>query len=97
MTDAIIDQELHNRIADVIDRAYQDAYMRRLRDYGYKVRYKPTFKDKVKKFVSLILTVIVLIVVAYILWLIPPIRQHLIELYNENPFISVIVDIFIKK
>ena len=75
-------------------KAYYDAYIQDLKNRGYKIKYKKTWKD----FVAFILTVLVIIFVGFILWQIPFTRKFLISLYEENPivnlFINFILNIF---
>lgn len=87
-------EEITNIINDAANRAYQDAYIKRLKDYGYKIKYKKTFKTKFKNFISLIITIIILIVIGYILWHIPVIKNCLIDFYNNNEVLKVIVNLF---
>lgn len=70
--------------------AYHDAYIQDLKNRGYKIRYKKTFKD----YLVLFITIIVLIVICIVLWQIPFIRNWLINLYNSNEIIKFIVGIF---
>ena len=62
-------------------KAYYDAYIQDLKNRGYKIKYKKTWKD----FVAFILTIFVILFVGFILWQIPFTRRFLISLYEENP------------
>ena len=53
-------------------------------------------KTKIKGLLSIFLTIIIVIAIAYILWKIPFTRNWLQQMYNENKPIQAIVDIFIK-
>jgi len=66
---------------DAINQAYNDAYINTLKNLGYKIRYKKTFKDYCKGFISLVLTAIIISATAYICWQIPPVRNYLKELF----------------
>lgn len=72
------------------EQAYYDAYIQDLRNKGYKIKYTKTFKDYIKSFVALILTIITL----FVLFQIPFIKKFFINMYNENIVIKTIVDIF---
>ena len=48
-----------------------------------------------KNIIAIILTIIVISAVAALLWLIPQTREYLQQIYNQNPVIKQIVDIFI--
>lgn len=69
-------------------KAYHDAYIQELKNRGYKIRYKKTFKDYVKNFIALILTILILFLLCHI----PPIKNFLINIYNQNPIIHFLVD-----
>ena len=92
--------ELASSLSDTINeaysKAYHDAYIKRLKDYGYRIKYKKSFKTKLKNFFSGILAIILLIIIMFILWQIPSIRKHFIDLYNNNYFLQIIVNMFSK-
>ena len=69
--------------------AYNKAYNDYLRKMGYKVEEPWTFK-RVR---NLIISILVLIVVIVILWNIPPVKEMLNNLYEENFIIKAIVDL----
>ncbi len=48
-----------------------------------------------KNIIAIILTIIVISAVAGLLWVIPQTREYLQQIYNQNPVIKQIVDIFI--
>ena len=48
-----------------------------------------------KNIIAIILTIIVISAVAALLWVIPQTREYLQQIYNQNPVIKQIVDIFI--
>lgn len=72
-------------------RRYLEAYDDYLISRGYRIRYRWTFK----KVIQLILTIIITILVLYLLWLIPPIKKTLTELYIQNNIVKFIVDVII--
>ena len=69
-------------------KAYYDAYIQDLKNRGYKIKYKKTWKD----FIAFILTILVIIFVGFILWQIPFTRKYLISLYEENPIINLFIN-----
>ena len=69
-------------------KAYYDAYIQDLKNRGYKIKYKKTWKD----FVAFILTIFVILFVGFILWQIPFTRRFLISLYEENPIVNLFVN-----
>ena len=42
------------------EQAYHDAYIQDLKNRGYKIKYKKTFKDYLKGFISIIIVIFVL-------------------------------------
>ena len=70
-------------------KAYYDAYIQDLKNRGYKIRYKKTFKD----YLTIIICIIVIMLIIWILWHIPFIQKWLITLANENFIIKLIIDI----
>lgn len=71
--------------------AYNKAYKEYLRKMGYQVKEPWTWK-RVK---NLIILIVAIIITCFILWMIPPIRSSLIELYESNQIIKGVVDIFL--
>lgn len=86
-----LQEEYNKRMNAAVNKAYHDAYIQDLKNRGYKIRYKKTFKDYMINIVSLL----VLVAIFIILWQIPFIRKFFINMYNDNPFLKTIVDAFI--
>jgi curved DNA-binding protein CbpA len=84
---AKIRKKLEKEAAEGYRKSYAD-YLRRL---GYKIKYRWTFKD----FVTLIIVILVLAIIFSILWLIPPVRNWMLNIYNENLAIKIIVNVII--
>ena len=82
-------------IANAVNKAYHDAYINDLKARGYKIRYKQTFKEKMKNLIALAITICVFIVIFFILWHITPVREYIMELYNENILVRLILRPFI--
>lgn len=86
------DEEEYNRqINDAINKAYHDAYIQDLKNRGYTIEYKKSFKDHIKNFAIFIITIFIL----YLILKLPFVRNYFINLYNENDIIRFIVNIFI--
>lgn len=81
-------EEINQKINNAVNKAYYDAYIQDLKNRGYKIKYKKTFKD----FIALILTIVVIVFIGFILWQIPFTKNYLISLYNDNPIIKFLVD-----
>ena len=71
--------------------AYEQAYNAYLKRMGYNVKEKWTFKRVKNTFI----TIIAILLTAFILWLIPPFRNMLIKIYEENYIVHVLVNIII--
>ena len=84
-------EKINQKINDAVNKAYHDAYVQDLRNRGYKIKYKKTFKD----FLALILTIGVILIIGFVLWQIPFTRNYLIGLYNDNPAVQFIVNLFL--
>lgn len=82
---------INEKINHAVNQAYYDAYIQNLKSRGYKIRYKKTFKD----FLALIITIFIIIFTIFILLHIPFTKNYLINLYNENPVLRFLVDLFL--
>lgn len=84
------EQELayYQQIEQARQKAYYDAYIQDLKNRGYKIRYRKSLKDYIRLFVSIFITILIL----FLLWQIPFIRNIFINIYLENEIIHIIVD-----
>ena len=71
------------------NKAYNEDYNSYMRKIGYKVK-EPI---SLKRIMNIVIFIIATIIVCAIAWIIPPIRNLLINLYNENIIIKALVDI----
>ena len=71
------------------NQAYNEAYNNYLRKLGYEVKEPWTWK-RVK---NTIIGILVIVVVCWLIWIIPPTRQILVDFYNENYIVKALVDI----
>ena len=70
---------------------FNRAYQHILRNLGYTIRQKKTFKD----FLAFLLTICILLFLLFVLWNIPLTKNYLISFYENNSIIKGIVDFFI--
>ena len=70
---------------------YRKQYEDYFRSLGYKIKHRWTFKD----FLTIILVIGALVVIMGILWLIPATHEYMLNLYNTNLIVKIIVDIII--
>ena len=82
--------EYQRQVEDARQKAYHDAYVQDLRNRGYKIRYKKSFKD----YVRIVITVIIIILVLFALYQLPFVKNWLNDLYNNNEFFRFIADTF---
>lgn len=74
------------------EKAYHDAYIQDLKNRGYKIRYKKTFKD----YVRILISFVILFAILFVLWHIPFIKNFFVRLYKENEIIKALVDTILK-
>lgn len=87
------------RKAQKIEEEYNRAYNKAYNDYLKKAGFKSKRNLTLNKIKTVLITIIVLIVSCFIIWHIPPIKQLLVNLYEENFIVKSLVDlasIFIK-
>ena len=82
-------ERIRKKIEKQIQQEYQKMYEDYARSLGYKVKHKITLKDVV----NIIKIVGIIIVISALLWIIPPSREHMINLYNTNAIINIIVNL----
>ena len=68
---------------------YRKQYEDYFRSLGYKIKHRWTFKD----FLTILLVIGVLAIIVGVLWIIPPTHNYMINLYNTNFIVKIIVDI----
>lgn len=73
------------------NKAYNEAYNNYLRKMGYEVKEPWTFK-RVR---NLIIGLLVIILICALIWILPPTRKLLIQIYEENFIVKSLVDIVV--
>lgn len=73
---------------NAINKAYQDAYVKRLKDMGYRIKYKKTPKQHLQTIIVIVLTIAVIFLICQI----PFVKDYLHSIYEENSAIRWIVD-----
>ena len=86
------EKQYYKQMNNAINKAYHDAYIQDLKNRGYKIKYKKTFKDYINGFLSLVIFAFIVIV----LWQIPFIRNFFINMYEENKILHYLVDLILK-
>ena len=85
--------EYTEEMNNAIKKAYYDAYIQDLKNRGYRIKYKKSFKDYLKTTLAIFITASILILIGFILWQIPFTRNYFINLYNSN---RLIINVFNK-
>ena len=80
------------QVNQAVKKAYYDAYIRDLKNRGYKIKYKKTFKEYLKDLIALVLTLLIFLIILQI----PFVKRYFSNLYEENIVLKNIVDIFKK-
>ena len=70
-------------------KAYNDAYIEDMKNRGYKIRYKKSFKDYLKNAI----TIFIIFILVWLIWQIPFIRNWFNNLADNNFVIKIIIDI----
>ena len=83
--------QYQEQIEQARQKAYHDAYIQDLKNHGYRIKYKKSFKDYLKGIISIIIVIIILI----LLWHIPFIQNFFLNLYENNRSIHYAIDFFI--
>ena len=76
-----------NEIEQARKQAYYDAYIQDLKNRGYKIRYKKTWKDYLKNIIAFFLTILVL----FLLFQVPFVKNFLVSIYEDNPIVRNLV------
>lgn len=86
-----MDNKTKKKLQEKLQERYLEAYDAYLRERGYKLKYRWTFK----RVMQVALVIIVSIIVFTILFFIPPIHEFCMDLYENNFVIKFIVDMVI--
>lgn len=80
--------EYEIQMQEARQKAYHDAYIQDLKNRGYKIRYKKTFKDYIKSGIALLITIFVLFLIVQI----PFVKEFFVNMYYENEALRALVD-----
>lgn len=84
-----MDEKTRKKLQNKLQERYLEAYDSYLRERGYKLKYRWTFK----RVCQVALAILIAVLVCVVLFFIPPIHDYLVDLYNENIAIKLIVDL----
>ena len=89
-TNTSSNEDYYNNLQNAMKKAYYDAYIQDLKKRGYKIKYRKSLKDYIKGIISIVLTIFIL----FLIFQIPFIKNFFYNLYQENEFLHILVDIF---
>lgn len=84
-------RKMKKKIEREANEEYRNRYEAYFRSLGYKVKHKWTRKERI----TLIIAIITVILLFFIFWNIPKTHNMMLNLYNSNVVIKVIVNIVI--
>lgn len=84
-----MDEKTRKKLQNKLQERYLEAYDSYLREHGYKLKYKWTFKRVMQTIAAVVLTILILI----ILFFIPPIHNLYINLYETNDAVRILVNL----
>lgn len=85
------EEKLRRQMEENLQQEYENAYYNYLRSLGYKIKEKWTWK----RTKDLLITLAILALIFTSLWFIPPTHDMLIEFYESNQIVKIIVDIVV--
>ncbi|MCL2859788.1 MAG: DnaJ domain-containing protein [Oscillospiraceae bacterium] len=62
--------------------AYRDAYVNTIKNLGYSVRHKRTFKQSLKSFMVWVLSMAIVFAIAYAVWHVPALKEKLTSTFG---------------
>ena len=83
--------QYEEQVNRAVNQAYHDAYVQDMKNRGYKIKYKRTFKQ----YIQLIIAILCIVFTCVLIYQIPFVKKFFNNLYNENIIIKAIVDIFV--
>ena len=84
------DLEYEKQLERARQQAYHDAYIQDLKNRGYKIRYKKTFKEYLKNLFALCIAILFLIFILNL----PFVHSFLYDLAQNNPLLYSLYSIF---
>lgn len=85
------EEKMRKQMQENLQREYENIYYGYLRSLGYKIKERWTWR----KTKQLIIVIAVLIVICIGLWFFPPTHNMLVEFYENNRIVKIIVDIIV--
>lgn len=83
------ENEINKKIQKQYEEKYNQAYESYLKNLGYKIKYKWTWKN----YRDLLITILIIIIICTVLWFFPVTHKWIIDFYESNHIIKTIIDI----
>lgn len=84
-------EKMQKQMQENMQQEYQNAYYNYLRSLGYKIKETWTWQ----RTKDLLITLLIIAVICTILWILPPTHKMLVDIYESNPIIKIIVNIIV--
>ena len=84
-------EKMQKQMQENMQQEYQNAYYNYLRSLGYKIKETWTWQ----RTKDLLITLLIIAVICTILWFLPPTHKMLVDIYESNPIIKIIVNIIV--
>lgn len=82
------EQERQRQVQEQYAQRYQQVYEGYLRNLGYKIKYKWTWK----RFKDLAITLFIIAVICTVLWFFPPTHKLIMDFYHSNSIIQTVIE-----
>ena len=84
-------EKMQKQMQENMQQEYQNAYYNYLRSLGYKIKETWTWQ----RTKDLLITLLIIAVICTILWILPPTHKMLVDIYETNPILKIIVNIIV--
>ncbi len=81
---------IQDEVKRAYNKAYKDAYIEDMKNRGYKIKYK----HDLKYYIKLMGCILIVILVFILIYQIPLVKKFFTDLYEENIFFRIIINIF---
>lgn len=72
-----LEAQINEKVTQTVNKAYYDAYIQRMRSYGYRITHKKTIRKRINDILACAIFLIIMITILLILWQIPAFRNYI--------------------